>query len=199
MVFRGVTKGGKTATFTVAAETILQGDGKCLPSAIQCEAVQLQGRPDRAAAVPQGGHRRTSRTTNCASSASRPRAASKAERGEHRPRAVEGRHRGAAAGEPDRHPGPRDELARGRARPHFLSPLCARAKAHRGAGRAEEARGTANKLAGSVSAPDHGRRVPRARPHMHRRGAARPGWSCPRRTSTATWPAASSATAAVGG
>ena len=42
VVFRGVTKGGKTATFTVAAETILQGDGKCLPSAIQCEAVQLQ-------------------------------------------------------------------------------------------------------------------------------------------------------------
>ena len=41
VVFRGVTKGGKTATFTVAAETILQGDGKCLPSAIQCEAVQL--------------------------------------------------------------------------------------------------------------------------------------------------------------
>jgi len=42
VVFRGVTKGGKTATFTVAAETILQGAGKCLPSAIQCEAVQLQ-------------------------------------------------------------------------------------------------------------------------------------------------------------
>ena len=42
VVFRGVTKGGKKATFTVAAETILQGAGKCLPSAIQCEAVQLQ-------------------------------------------------------------------------------------------------------------------------------------------------------------
>ncbi len=42
VVFRGVSDGGKTATFTVAAETILQGQGKCLPSAFQCQAIQLQ-------------------------------------------------------------------------------------------------------------------------------------------------------------
>ena len=42
VVFRGVSNGGKTATFTVAAETILQGQGKCLPSAFECKAIQLK-------------------------------------------------------------------------------------------------------------------------------------------------------------
>ncbi len=42
VVFRGVSNGGKTATFTVAAETILQGQGKCLPSALECKAIQLK-------------------------------------------------------------------------------------------------------------------------------------------------------------
>lgn len=42
VVFRGVPDGGTVATFTVAGETILQGDGKCLPSSSQCEAIQLK-------------------------------------------------------------------------------------------------------------------------------------------------------------
>jgi len=42
VVFRGVSDGGKTATFTVASETILQGQGKCLPSAFECKAIQLK-------------------------------------------------------------------------------------------------------------------------------------------------------------
>jgi hypothetical protein len=42
VVFRGVTDGGSDATFTVAGETILQGDGKCLPSSSKCEAIELK-------------------------------------------------------------------------------------------------------------------------------------------------------------
>jgi hypothetical protein len=42
IVFRGVTAGGKSATFTVVGEAILHGQGKCLPSATQCEAIDLQ-------------------------------------------------------------------------------------------------------------------------------------------------------------
>jgi len=42
VVFRGVSGGGKIATFSVAAETILQGQGKCLPSVVECQAIQLK-------------------------------------------------------------------------------------------------------------------------------------------------------------
>ena len=41
VVFRGVTAGGKSATFTVVGEVILHGQGECLPSATQCEAIDL--------------------------------------------------------------------------------------------------------------------------------------------------------------
>jgi len=42
VVFRGVTAGGKNATFTLVGEAILHGNGTCLPSATQCQAVDLQ-------------------------------------------------------------------------------------------------------------------------------------------------------------
>jgi hypothetical protein len=43
LVFRGVTAGGKSATFTLVGEApILKGEGACLPSASQCEALDLQ-------------------------------------------------------------------------------------------------------------------------------------------------------------
>ncbi len=42
VVFRGVNRGGTIATFTVASETILQGQGRCLPSAFECKAIQLK-------------------------------------------------------------------------------------------------------------------------------------------------------------
>ncbi len=42
IVFRGVTVGGKSATFTLVGEAILHGNAACLPSASQCEAIDLQ-------------------------------------------------------------------------------------------------------------------------------------------------------------
>jgi hypothetical protein len=42
IVFRGVTAGGKSATFTIVGEDILHGEAKCLPSASQCEAIDLK-------------------------------------------------------------------------------------------------------------------------------------------------------------
>ncbi len=42
IVFRGVTAGGKSATFTLVGEAILHGNAACLPSATQCEAIDLQ-------------------------------------------------------------------------------------------------------------------------------------------------------------
>jgi hypothetical protein len=42
IVFRGVTAGGKSATFTLVSEAILHGGAACLPSATQCEAIDLQ-------------------------------------------------------------------------------------------------------------------------------------------------------------
>jgi hypothetical protein len=42
IIFRGVTAGGKSATFTIAGEEILHGEGNCLPSASQCEAIDLK-------------------------------------------------------------------------------------------------------------------------------------------------------------
>ena len=42
IVFRGVTAGGKSATFTLLGEAILHGNGACLPNASQCQAVDLK-------------------------------------------------------------------------------------------------------------------------------------------------------------
>jgi len=42
LIFRGVTTKGRTATFQLAGEAILSGTGHCLPSAAQCEAVDLK-------------------------------------------------------------------------------------------------------------------------------------------------------------
>lgn len=41
LVFRGVTAGGKSATFTLVSEAILHGNATCLPSAAQCQALDL--------------------------------------------------------------------------------------------------------------------------------------------------------------
>jgi len=41
VVFRGVTAGGKSATFTLVGEAILHGKVACLPSASQCEAIDM--------------------------------------------------------------------------------------------------------------------------------------------------------------
>jgi hypothetical protein len=42
LVFRGVTAKGKSATFTLVGEAILSGTGACLPTASQCQAVDLK-------------------------------------------------------------------------------------------------------------------------------------------------------------
>jgi hypothetical protein len=42
LVFRGVIAGGKSATFTLVGEAILHGQGTCLPTASQCEAIDLR-------------------------------------------------------------------------------------------------------------------------------------------------------------
>jgi hypothetical protein len=42
VVFRGVTSAGRSATFTLVGEAILQGSAACLPSASQCQAIDLK-------------------------------------------------------------------------------------------------------------------------------------------------------------
>jgi hypothetical protein len=42
VVFRGVVAGGKSATFTIVSEAILHGEASCLPSASQCQAIDLR-------------------------------------------------------------------------------------------------------------------------------------------------------------
>ncbi len=42
IVFRGVTAKGRSATFTLVGEAILTGAGACLPSPLQCQAVDLK-------------------------------------------------------------------------------------------------------------------------------------------------------------
>jgi hypothetical protein len=42
LLFTSVTTGGKSATFTLVAEAILRGGATCLPSASQCEAINLK-------------------------------------------------------------------------------------------------------------------------------------------------------------
>jgi hypothetical protein len=56
VVFRGVLAGGKSATFTLVGEAILRGDGKCLPNATQCQAIDLQpGQTEELEYTPPGG------------------------------------------------------------------------------------------------------------------------------------------------
>ncbi len=53
VVFRGVTVGGKSATFTLAGEVILHGNAACVPSASQCQAIELQpGQTEEARILP---------------------------------------------------------------------------------------------------------------------------------------------------
>jgi hypothetical protein len=42
VVFRGVTGGGKSASFTIVGEVILQGNVPCLPSPTQCQEINLK-------------------------------------------------------------------------------------------------------------------------------------------------------------
>jgi hypothetical protein len=56
VVFRGVTVGGKSATFTLVGEAILRGSAKCLPSASQCQAIELKpGQSEELEYIPLGG------------------------------------------------------------------------------------------------------------------------------------------------
>ncbi len=56
IIFRGVTAGGKSATFTIAGEEILHGEAKCLPSASQCEAIDLKaGQTEQLEYLSPGG------------------------------------------------------------------------------------------------------------------------------------------------
>jgi hypothetical protein len=41
IVFRGVTAGGRSATFSLVGEAILHGQAACLPNATQCQAIDL--------------------------------------------------------------------------------------------------------------------------------------------------------------
>jgi hypothetical protein len=56
IVFRGVVAGGKSATFTLVGEAILRGNAACLPSASQCQAIDLKvGDTEELEYVPLGG------------------------------------------------------------------------------------------------------------------------------------------------
>lgn len=56
IVFRGVIAGGQSATFTLVGEAILRGDAACLPSASQCQAIDLKvGDTEELEYVPLGG------------------------------------------------------------------------------------------------------------------------------------------------
>jgi hypothetical protein len=56
VVFMGVTAGGKSATFTLVGEAILHGDGACLPSASQCQAIDLRpGQVEQLEYLPPNG------------------------------------------------------------------------------------------------------------------------------------------------
>jgi hypothetical protein len=56
IVFRGVIAGGKSATFTLVGEAILRGNATCLPSASQCQAIDLgPGQTEELEYIPPGG------------------------------------------------------------------------------------------------------------------------------------------------
>ncbi len=55
LVFRGVKAGGKSATFSVAGEAILSGEGACEPSPYHCEAISLKsGQIEQVQYLPPG-------------------------------------------------------------------------------------------------------------------------------------------------
>jgi hypothetical protein len=57
VVFRGVLAGGKSATFTLVGEAILRGPAKCLPSASQCQAIDLApGQTEELEYLPPGSN-----------------------------------------------------------------------------------------------------------------------------------------------
>ncbi|HEV3048084.1 MAG TPA: hypothetical protein VGY13_12080 [Solirubrobacteraceae bacterium] len=56
IVFRGVKAGGKSATFSLVSEAILHGNGACVPSNSQCQAVELQsGQSEQLQYVTEAG------------------------------------------------------------------------------------------------------------------------------------------------
>jgi len=56
IVYRGVIAGGKSATFTLVGEAILRGNAACLPSASQCQAIDLKpGQSEELEYIPLGG------------------------------------------------------------------------------------------------------------------------------------------------
>jgi hypothetical protein len=56
VVFRGVTAGGKSASFTLVGEAILRGGATCLPNPAQCEVIDLkQGQVEELEYVPLEG------------------------------------------------------------------------------------------------------------------------------------------------
>lgn len=56
VVFRGVTAGGKSASFTLLGEAILRGVASCLPNASQCQAIDLKpGQVEELEYVPLEG------------------------------------------------------------------------------------------------------------------------------------------------
>jgi hypothetical protein len=56
VVFRGVTAGGKSASFTLVGEAILRGGAACLPSASQCQMIDLKaGQVEELEYVPLEG------------------------------------------------------------------------------------------------------------------------------------------------
>jgi hypothetical protein len=55
LIYRGVRKGGKDATFTVSGEAILSGPGTCTPSPYDCEAISLKtGQAEHVQYLPTG-------------------------------------------------------------------------------------------------------------------------------------------------
>lgn len=56
LVFRGVTSGGKSATFSIAGEAILRGSAMCVPSPSQCQAIDLKpGQAEQLEYLPASG------------------------------------------------------------------------------------------------------------------------------------------------
>jgi hypothetical protein len=56
IVFRGVTRGGKSAAFTLVGEAILHGTATCLPSTAQCLLLELKpGQSEQLEYLPPGG------------------------------------------------------------------------------------------------------------------------------------------------
>lgn len=55
VVYRGVTAGGKSATFTLVGEAILHGAATCLPSVTQCQAIDMKPGQTEQLEFLQGG------------------------------------------------------------------------------------------------------------------------------------------------